>query len=172
MRITVGELRSTIQEAIKNGPGIRLIRVGGLSPIWQKKGTAPENRGVWAFIWPYSEMFLLGSTGPEGAHPGEGKSRYDKLQREGWKRFVHTGTLYTRFQVPNSVNVGGWYRTDGPTLAAYMTKHFANMTRDTWRSPNSWGGKGSGLPFKANPWSLYSKDEFEVFVPRPDERGF
>jgi len=167
MLITIGKLRSLLQEVDNGGPGVKLVRVGGLSPVKQARGTAPERWGVWAFIWPYVEPFLLGSTGPEGAHPGEGKTRYQQMQREGFKRFVHRGRLYARLPVPGAPEVNGWYLTDGVALASYLSKHFAITTRDM-RKDHYHGLSPQGM----NPWSLYSKDEFEVFVPRPDEEGF
>ncbi len=164
----LGNLRQMIKEARrKKGRGIKLVRVGGLSPIRQAKGTAPENKGVWAFIWPYVEPFLLGSTGPEGVHPGEGKTRYDQMKREGLRRFVHKGVLYTRINVPGSVEINGWFKTDSSTLEAFMKKHFANTTK-AMRQHHNVDINLQGM----NPWSLYSKDEFEVFVPEPSEEGF
>ncbi len=165
MLIRLRDLRSLINEAIARNRGVKLVRVGGLSPVSQKKGTAPENSGVWAFIWPYVEPFLLGSTGPEGAHPGEGKSRYDQMKREGLTKFIHSSVIYTHLHVPTAQNINGWWRTDGDSLAAYLTKHFANTHKGARQS-------GHGLTFGQNPWTIYDKDEFEVFVPRPDEKGF
>lgn len=170
MRLRLGDLRQIISEALREGPGIRLIRAGGLSPVKQTNKIAPERRGVWAFIWPYSEVFLLGSTGDEGIHPGEGKTRYDQLQREGWRRFIHRGVLYTHLPVPGAKEVNGWYQTDGSTLAAYMSKHYAKSMKAMRQFDRKHGYTGPVQ--RSNPWKLYSKDEFEVFVPRPDEEGF
>lgn len=171
MLIKVSDLRIVIDEAVNSPSGIKLIRVGGLSPVKQKPGTAPENRGVWAFIWPYAEPFLLGSTGPEGrAKPG--KSRWDQLQREGWTRFVHSGRIYTHLPVTGAPLVKDWYMTDGETLASYMTKNFAATVRAVRQDYRKNGWNIPAKPILANPFRGYSKDEFEVFVPRPDERGF
>lgn len=48
------------------GKPITLARVGGLSPNKHKNDRAPESRGIYAFIWPQIELFLLGSTDSEG----------------------------------------------------------------------------------------------------------
>jgi len=168
MIIRLGDLRRIIKEALREGPGIRLIRVGGLSPVKQTNSAAPERKGVWAFIWPYHDVFLLGSTGPEGVHPGEGKTRFDQLKREGWRRFVHRGIIYTRLPVPGAEVVNGWHKTDGSALAAYMTKNFASMTKQIRQMQK----QGKLHRNDVNPFKVFSKDQFEVFVPRPDEEGF
>lgn len=183
MRVTIKELRSIVKEELNesrtervkrgSGPGIKLIRVGGLSPVRQKSKEAPERYGVWAFIWPYSEPFLLGSTGPEGITHKPGHTRWDQLQREGWTRFVHNGPLYTILPIPGAKEVDGWYLTDGSSLAAYMSKHYANTVKSMRKSWREQGVENTEVILKKrNPWSLYSKDEFEVFVPEPDEKGF
>lgn len=165
MRIKLGDLRRLIGEAA-GSRGIKLIRVGGLSPVKQARGTVPERYGIWAFIWPYAEPFLLGSTGPEGITHDDDKSRWGQLQRDGWTKFVQSGPLYTRLDVPGSHEVKGWYYTDGPTLDTYMKKVFAQVhkhERQQGVSPQQ---------NLSNPHRGYSKDVFEVFVPEPDERGF
>ena len=171
MKLLLGDLRLMIGETLRRGSGIRLIRAGGLSPVKQKNNPrAPEKWGVWAFIWPYSEMFLLGSTCPEGICSGEPKSRYHQLKREGWRKFIHHGDVYTHIPVPGAPIVGEWYKTDGSTLDAYMTKHYANTMKLMRQWERDFGYTGPVTD--RNPWSLFSKDEFEVFVPRPDEKGF
>src|SRR3989344_4563754 len=61
---------------------IWLARLGGLSPVRQNNQKAPTKSGFWAFLWPYIEPFLVGSTDDRGPvhskwtkfrkeHPGE-----------------------------------------------------------------------------------------------------
>lgn len=180
MKLTLGELKCLINESL-NG-GIHLVRVGGLSPVKQSKESAPERYGVWAFVYPYIEPYLLGGTNPEGLykkgdHERE-NTRAHQMKREGFKHFNHKGVLYTRIAIPGVKEVDGWFKTDGITLNDYMGKHYAQ----TWaalRKPKSWQledpnfvqkpNQKPSYPFGANPWQIYSKDEFEVFVPNPDE---
>lgn len=168
MQLTLGELKCLINESL-NG-GIHLVRVGGLSPIKQSKGSAPERYGVWAFIYPYVEPFLLGSTNPEGIHkPGDqerGNTRYHQMKREGLKHFNHKGVLYTRIAIPGVEQTNGWFKTDADTLSKYMGKHYV----EAWANLRKSNQKPS-YPLGANPWQIYSKDEFEVFIPKPNEQS-
>ena len=180
MLITIGELKSVIQEAIKSktGRGVTLMRVGGLSPVKQAKGTAPSNHGVWAFIEPYYDLWMLGSTNPEGAGT-KGGTRIDQFKREGWRKFEHRGELYSRLPVEGSEYMdNGWYLTTGVELARFVPKHFAKLVKDIRSAeradvlkikgnvPTDWEPKWS---IDKDPTYLYSQDEFEVFVPRPEE---
>jgi hypothetical protein len=132
--------------------GVKLVRVGGMTPVKQSKTSvrAPAKKGVWAFIWPYTEMFLLSATSPEGMNRNpkeqeddfwekmtdaeadayrekkQSKTRYGQLKREGWRYFVHEGPLYTRINVPGSVATedGEWYLTDGVALNKYVNSKY------------------------------------------------
>ena len=50
---------------------LTFVRYGGLSPVKQKKERGepenyhypPANRGIYAFVWPYIELFLVGTGG-------------------------------------------------------------------------------------------------------------
>lgn len=157
--------------------GILLQRVGGLSPVRQDNAHAPVSHGVWAFIWPFADLFFLSSTGPEGrTKPGQKAERLKQVDREGFRRFVHTGPLYTRYHVPHSRDAGnGWYLTDGETLAAFVRKHVheaAQDLREALRGDSmGWEYPLGQKPF-ANISGRYSRDNFEVFVPRPSEKAF
>ena len=62
MLITIGEIKQILREEFEElptGPGVTLIRAGGLSPVKQAKGATPERHGVWAFIWPYYDLWML-----------------------------------------------------------------------------------------------------------------
>ena len=148
------------------GKGIALQRVGGLSPVKQVgNDSAPEKYGVYAFIYPYGDLFFLGSTNPEGIVPSD-KSRLQQFQREGYKRFIHHGRIWTRIgSVVHSVEKNGWYLTDADTLADYIPKIIAKenkFLRKLWGPKNQPVGSIVGL----------SKDMFEVFVPQPTEEKF
>lgn len=150
----------------RNSQGIRLVRVGGLSPVKQTNDAAPEKKGVWAFIWTMHDVFFLGSTNPEGV--SSKSTRYDQLKREGWRKFIHSDELYTRIKVPGSEisSNGFWYKTNGIALAKYMPKHYANTLKSLRKESKDFRHS------KMNPWNYYSKDNFEVFVPRPNEKSW
>ena len=152
-------LRWRIASTPLAGKGILLERVGGLSPVRQTNEAAPEKRGVWAFIWPFAELFLLGSTSPEGITDGD-KSRLVQLQREGFRKFVHRGKVWTRFHIPGAVTRNGWTLTDADTLAEVTRQHVHRAQDDI---------RAGGWPLGTGYSRVYSKDTFEVFVPRPSE---
>lgn len=152
--------------------GIILQRAGGLSSVKQANDRAPEKKGVWAFIWPFYELFLLGSTGPEGKTSGE-DSRFCQLQREGWRKWEHEGKIWTRIEVPGSpIYKNGWFLTTGYELDKHMSKYFSQVLRDYRRYSKKTKEKfdeefdpADMFPAGANPYgTVYSCDEFEVFV--------
>lgn len=162
--------------------GIKLIRVGGLSPVKQTNKSAPEKKGVWAFVWPYYDLFFLGSTSAEGVNKKH--SRYDQMKLEGWRRFIHKGKLYSRVNVPGSIEVGDWYCTTGVEYNKYLSKlfslYFKDMRQYSMNNVRQHFGNTKTkkqmndylTPAGVNPWSFFSKDDMEVFVPRPEEKGF
>ena len=211
MKITIGELRSVIVETLEEASmgkivgdipktrGVKLVRVGGLSPVRQKNEDAPESHGVWAFAWPYSEPFLLGSTTPRGvlkrksdeeieAMSDDDRERYyekqanvtrlGQLKREGWRYFVHEGPLYTRLNVPGSTLVeNGWHLTDGIALNSYLNSRFPiEQYKETLSMMRQYTDAKLDpevlMTTRSRPHGTYSKDHFEVFVPRPEEKSF
>lgn len=209
MTTTIDALRCVIASLIREARmgkivdmprtrGIKLVRSGGLSPVRQTHKIAPERHGVWAFVWPYVEPFMLGSTTPRGIVKSKSDeeleamtdseredyytkqtstSRYGQLKREGWKYFVHEGPLYTRINVPGSTLVDdGWYLTTGAAFNSYLNSRLPiEQFKDSIASQRAFGQKFDALSLakiRSNPTRTFSRDEFEVFIPRPEERTF
>lgn len=185
MRISIGELRSIVRESLVlemrakwEAPqgGIILARVGGLSPVVQRNKSAPTRRGVWAFIWPFVEPFLIGSTNAEGRSK-PGKSRYDQMKAgtERLRKFVHRGELYTRFDVPGAEETddGNWKITTSRDLVNFLKMMYHRDVKSDMGEPRKYGHVPKGEELKqsmtANPYRRTSKDAWEVFVPEPDE---
>ena len=153
--------------------GIVLQRAGGLSAVKQDNDRAPAKKGLWAFIWPFYELFLLGSTGPEGKTYGK-DSRYHQLQREGWRKWEYEGKIWTRYEVPGCPIIrNGWYLTTGrdlqKDLGKYISECKAAVRREQKENYESFTGEELPAhklsPEGGNPFSgAYCCDSFEVFV--------
>ena len=120
------------------GSGILVSRLGGWSPVRQTNKSAPEKRGVWAFIWPYFEPFLVGSTDHRGPTEHDRPSRMDLMRGNkrkdpslALKRARYTGPLYTRMEVPGAELVGDWYLTDDQALKKYV---FGRYPVEEWEA--------------------------------------
>lgn len=167
-----GAARGTAREGAREGRGVTLARVGGLSPVRQTNDAAPVKHGVWAFIWPYIDPFLLTSTGPEGLRRSDAKRsiRSTQLKREGLRKFEHRGELWTLLPIPTSVIRGRWRRTTGTQLADYLRKYHAIMTGLALEEVHTEGSPISRDRFHpgANPRHVFGHSAFEVFVPNPE----
>jgi hypothetical protein len=193
MKISESSLREIIREEIINeistkgphtkGPGIILSRVGGLSSVPQDD--APTRAGIWGFIWPYFEPFLLGSTDHAGIVDGDRPSRYELMKKNKRKdpslslrKGRYVGKLYTRIPgVPGAeVDEGhGWALVDADELRKYV---FGRMKPNDYTSmarKDAVNRKlGKTVMFDENPSkedylslaSRMSKDHYEVFIPR------
>ena len=189
MKITISEFRTIITEEIekvlesqsakrhREGPGIVLSRLGGWSAKKQEKGTAPENKGVWAFIYPHFESFLVGSTDDEGNVSGTARpSRYELMKKNKGKnrnpsfalrKTRYSGPIYTHFEVPDAEEVNGWFLTDADSLRKYV---FGRERADRYsysakQHKKERGGSSSFQPLKRTEIPRYSKDDYEVFIP-------
>lgn len=150
----------------KKNKGIKLIRYGGLSPVKQTNRAAPVDRGLWAFVFPYFDLwYLTGSFSKDKWEHDETGCRISP-RRECRKIFWHSGDLFTRFNIPGSVawNRGnGWYLTTDRDLYDYLNQHAPDFLKEvvSWR--------GSLMPNRTNPFSVpnnLSLDCLEVFVPK------
>ncbi|TXH60592.1 MAG: hypothetical protein E6Q89_00665 [Bacteroidia bacterium] len=147
----------------KKGPGIVLSRVGGLSHVKQTHDYSPSNHGLWAFVFPYFEMFFIGSTTLGGSiKKGEQKSKYDslKLRETKIRRFRWVGKIYVRINVPGSQPLNDiWNISDADIFREYIfTRYIPDLKN---RYPNYFYHPERPL---APP--RYLKDSFEVFLPK------
>lgn len=161
--------------------GIMLARLGGLSPVVQTNKSAPVSRGYWAFIWPYIEMFLVGSTDDFGPVQGGRKSRpsraeLNKDKKLRLRKFRYEGLLWTGLQSAERFAIqreGYWFLVDAADLSEIVRRTVhneyvawaatSNLGRiDGLKSPP--GAAGSRVMPNKGPIPL-SKDILEVFVP-------
>jgi hypothetical protein len=148
--------------------GIKLSRVGGLSPVKQKNNEdAPEKYGVYAFIWPYFDDFFLSSFDQEGEKPG---GRLKQLDKEGTRTWNHHGRIWTRIEIQGTENRNGWYLTDADTLSNIVKKEYAKDRAEIYRMHKN--DKNKKFPANIKPYGhfRFGVDKFEVFVPQPRER--
>jgi len=192
MKITESHLRSLIRAQIiseiastenyRKGPGIVVTRLGGWSSVPQEKGTAP-GPGVWAFIFPHFEPFLVGSTDSSGIVSGTRRSRYELMKANkradpslSLKRARYVGSLYTRIpNVPGAEidpTAPGWARVDADNLRKYVHGRYENDRFASAAAPDKrkmfWGDKET--PSYKDIKSKFSKDEYEVFIPKGEGR--
>lgn len=144
---------------------IKLSRVGGLSYVRQKGNkSAPEKYGLYAFIWPYLEEFYLGSTNHRGIiDPNKpSKSRYDELKSRGLKNFLYEGYLYCKFDIPNkSIEKNEyWLSVHSYDLKEFLLKYHVEEIAGVWEF------NGFQDLSRRQSMKYFSKDIFEVFVPR------
>lgn len=153
-----------------SGPGIILSRLGGFSAVKQTNDSAPERFGVWAFIAPYFEPFLVASTNDAGVVDPDGTSRYRAMKRAKGKepslklrKSRYVGLLYTRISdVPGAMEVdrgNGWYLVDADSLRKYV---FGRLRPDEF----DWQSKNIGNMKRPEAMARTSKDHYEVFIPR------
>lgn len=125
---------------------LTFCRVGGLSPVKQKKNkSVPTRYGLYAFVYPYIELFFLSATNDNGIATEKERqrknTRYYQFLREGYRKFEHVGYLWTRIYIPGAKIKNGWCYTDTETLKSMMPKLKVDQAIHK-----------------------YSKDHFEVFI--------
>ena len=168
---------------------IELARLGGLSPVRQRGNrSAPEKKGVYAFIYPNVELFLAGATDHRGYH-GERPSRADQYAagKAKLKRFRYDGLLWCRFPgVRGMKDKNGWRLAHSSDVrkaaqkyhAALVGESYARQFKSMPHEHFEWEGDQSkaeyGVAQHGNKGShSFSLDTFEVFVPahKGDIRG-
>lgn len=148
----------------KKEKGIALLRVGGLSPVWQNNPHVPENRGLWAFIFPHFDWWFLSGKMSVNKFP---KKKAKKHLYPKPRKFFAEGTIYSRIVVPGSEKVNGWNKTTAWELYQYLPKVFA---RDIKRLHSC--ERAFALDYKfymiRHPYAgngFMGSDHMEVFVP-------
>lgn len=156
--------------------GVSLTRWGGLNIVKQKGNfgndtfhSAPERYGFYAFVFPYIDLFLIGST-------------KIKEFKEHTKKDFHAvdGYIWTHLKPRNVSDIvevrNSWYKIHVSTLNKVLQKAFAddcahcqtsyffedNETRTPYKGREGIEPKVVRL----NPYSIVSIDHLEVFVCR------
>jgi hypothetical protein len=163
-----------------HGKPIRFCRWGGLSSVNQRGYDAsmptfhcpPCRRGIYAFVWPYIETFLLTGYNEENQHKwqagikmedfGEGLEEFETehcyLKKP--RQFDYTGELWHHLKEhvhpPLVIETkGSWIKTSFEVYVDALAKDLHSMKRRTHTS---------SLRGTNNPTYGYAKDHLEVFI--------
>lgn len=145
--------------------GIALLRVGGLSPVWQNNSKAPENRGLWAFIFPHFDWWFMSGKMSADKFP---KKKVEKHLYPKPRKFFAEGILYTRIMVPGSEEVNGWNKTTAKELYQYLPKVFARDIKLLHSSERDFAREHYKFYMIRHPYAgngFMGSDHMEVFVP-------
>ena len=157
------------------GGGVWLSRVGGLTPTRQSGGAAPEKKGFWAFVWPFLDLFLIGSTNEYGVvnfrKPLEGANK-PRLQRvmeriEKIRKFKYEGLLWTYWKSAEKYAIktrGRWNLIHTDDFRPLILKeihdahnYIGELERDFIGPDKTMGPRGGPL--------IMSTSFMEVFIP-------
>lgn len=157
---------------------ITLCRYGGIGKFIKQKGNfnskvvseemsfhqAPERKGYYAFIFPYIELFLLGSPVNKSGKDAEGntknRGRFMEKESKMYKKFfASSGTIWTHMK-PKKRHMmleekGCWYKINVSDFSIILQHHIADITK---------GATAMGFKETKNPYRIFSKDDMEVFL--------
>ncbi len=155
---------------------IRLSRIGGLSPLKQKKGSsAPERKGLWAFVYPHFDLFYCSSTDSFGQTTDtKRKSRAQQFSEgiETIRQFDYTGLIWTRIKPEDSqikdATEGFWLVTT-EDLNLIVEKYIHDLRIEWQRAggplmPHKEMKKNTKYICGATPM-FWAPDQMEVFIP-------
>ncbi len=157
------------------GKGLSLVRYGGLNLVKQKGNygndtyhSAPEKYGFYAFIYPYIELFLIGST------------KVNEFKASVRKEFnAVDGLIWSHIKPVNSSDIiqvhNSWYKTTVEVLKKSIAKEYAESS-SLLQAYNFFQDIDKRIPFnpnkspdelkiqRINPYSWCSTDYLEVFI--------
>lgn len=148
---------------------LSLCRYGGLNLVNQKGNygndtfhSAPERVGTYAFIFPYIELFLIGST------------RINEFKDGTYKKFnAVSGTVWTHLEPKErrfvlDTHNDCWFKVDVVNMNNIIRQNYAQETKHMARSWQPEHGKRIHIKenLRRNPHSWFSKDHMEVFITR------
>ena len=135
---------------------------------------APERYGIYSFLFPYIELFLLtGKTGKLKEFDEAITKRetllvpYKKCSVEGYMD-THIKPSPKYMSSVKEVR-GSWLRMDANDFIVIFKKEYANMIGEYNKySTHNWNGdRVSELTYTCkSPYKLFSKDHLEIFIPR------
>ena len=164
------------------GKPVKFVRWGGLSPVKQigydpampTYHSPPAKKGIYAFVWPYIELFLLTGneviknnhkwqkTGKIILYPGSNYSEPEvKLQKP--RKFTYEGDIW--HHLGNNLHgakilqiKGKWFLTSFNDFVEALGKELHKM---------KWSIFPTLKTIPNNPTSHWAKDHLEVFIERP-----
>ncbi len=120
-----------------------LARYGGLSPIKQNHYTsnyddmsfhgAPEKYGIYAFLWPYIDWFLLSGTNKLKSYEKECKNKREQLNCT-YKKFSVNGPIWVHIDIPSKYQHmvmdkrGDWVKIHSEDYVSIFKKVYAITT--------------------------------------------
>jgi len=161
---------------IDHKKGIKLARYGGLSPVKQTHYTtdydnmtyhgAPEKYGIYAFLYPYIDWFLLGGDTGKIKKKTEGLKNKRSVLNAPYKKFSVEGDIWTHIEPQGALFTlvketrGSWFRISASDFPKIFTKEYSSLIKEYHALvPNRHYTVKS--PFK-----LYGTDYLEIFVPK------
>ena len=172
-----------------HGKLIRFARWGGLSsvkqngydPVMPTFHSPPRRRGIYAFIWPYIETFLLGGYTENQHKWNKGLTvRIDEETSEVIQEpygslkppriFDYEGDIWHHFGNhlhPTKIieKKGSWYNSTFENFVEALRKELHSMKSQSFNSEKSSESKRGWFPFSTNnPAHGWSKDNLEVFI--------
>jgi len=164
---------------------IELARYGGLSPVKQKHYTtnydemtfhgAPEKYGMYAFLWPYIDWFLLtGNTGKMKDDSKEYKNKRESLNCS-YKRFSVDGEIWIHLDVPAKYQYmilderGSWIKIHSDNFVLLFKKVYAITTGEAIElERNGFGSSEINDLDKTikSAFKFFTTDHLEIFVPK------
>ena len=174
----------------KKTPKLMFARWGSMSPKRDKKKEKhfrgdsekgynsfhkpPENKGIYAFIWPYVEPFLAAWSDEYYKKTGT-KDEFgdDNKKMIPIKKFQHHGKIWTH--MTDSVESlglsgekkGNWVKVDTKDLPEILAKQMA-IDNKSLKKDDFFGGNSKETisdPYKRGKGGMMSRDHLEVFIP-------
>lgn len=153
---------------------LKLARYGGLSPVKQKHyqknekdmeyHTAPEKYGIYAFLWPYIDWFLLSGDTGKMRNIENPKNKFDSLTVK-YRKFKVSGPVWTHMDIPPKYQPfiieekGSWVKINSDLIYKILSKDIVARKKEL-RSDKLFNISSN------NPYSFFSTDHLEIFVPK------
>ena len=150
---------------------LTLARYGGLSPVKQKHyqknekdmnyHTAPEKYGIYAFLWPYIDWFLLSGDTGKMRNIENPKNKFDLLTVK-YRKFKVKGPIWTHMDISTRYQAfiieekGSWVKIQSDLIYDILSKDIVQKKKEL---------KSNNISIK-NPYSFFSTDHLEIFVPK------
>lgn len=156
---------------------MKFIRFGGLSPVNHKKfykidsyHSPPCKRGVYAFIYPYVEDFLI--SWKISNHDESWRARYNKFYRANKKIFEYKGNVWVHFieeAVKLNMNIEikkDWVKVNTKDLKRLFSVVKHKRMVELQKDYITYGINTKDLkdPYKRGLGGFFCKDELEVFI--------
>lgn len=144
---------------------MKFARVGGLSPVKYKKGAGrfdakgfhapPEQHGIYAFIWPYIELFLVCWS----------EDNRKELEHDGLRKFDYSGFVWAHIG-QGSLHKGSWIYQHTDDLSEAVRKENHTSLGGIHKDMTGWDGKFIPKTKAFGQGYSYSKEHLEVFIPQ------